>query len=204
MSHGRLVAIEGIDGAGTTTQAGRLAAALGERGYDTHQTREPSDGPIGLLLREMLGGAHEPVDSTTFGLLFAADRADHIQREVKPAMARGAVVISDRWYHSSLAYQGNQEERAWIRDLNRRALVPDVTVLLEIDPDVAERRRAIAGRPSELFDAGDLQRQIAAGYREVAGELSRHERIVVIDGAAPPDDVAAAVLEAVSAALGGR
>src|SRR5215510_4380033 len=117
---GRLIVLEGIDGAGTTTQAGKLVEALRREGRDAHLTREPSDGPIGRLLREILSGKHAPVDATTMALLFAADRADHLQREVEPALKRGAVVVSDRWYHSSLAYQGSEEDREWILTVNGR------------------------------------------------------------------------------------
>src|SRR5262249_48635759 len=106
-----LVVLEGLDGAGTTTQARRLGAALEAAGPPAGLTREPSDGPVGRLLREMLTGGHAlpggaAISQATFSLLFAADRLDHLQREVEPALARGAVVVSDRWYHSSLAYQG--------------------------------------------------------------------------------------------------
>src|SRR5262249_58217852 len=93
-----LVVLEGLDGAGTTTQTSRLIEHLRARGRDAHATREPSDGPIGRLLRAFLAGAHGPVDATTMALLFAADRADHLAREVEPALARGAIVVSDRWY----------------------------------------------------------------------------------------------------------
>lgn len=187
---GVLIVIEGIDGAGTTTQARRLVTALEADGIPAHLTREPSDGPVGRLLREVLAGEHAPVDATTLGLLFAADRADHIQREVEPALEAGKVVVSDRWYHSSLAYQGTGEERDWIRELNRRARVPDLTLLIEIDPEVAARRRARAGRSEELFDRLETQREVAAGYRAVAEELAGAERIERVDGDRPEEEVA--------------
>jgi len=191
----KLIVLEGIDGAGTTTQALRLEAALRADGRDVHRTREPSDGPIGRLLREMLAGKHAPVDATTLSLLFAADRADHLGREVEPALARGTVVISDRWYHSSLAYQGAGEERAWIRTLNARARHPDLTLLLDIDAEVGARRRSDAGRPDELFDELELQRRVAANYREVAAELSAAgERVEILDGRRDVDAVARDVL----------
>ncbi len=189
-----LIVIEGIDGAGTTTQAERLAATLRGRGTACHLTREPSDGPIGKLLRQMLAGAHAPVHATTLSLLFAADRADHLSREVEPALGRGEVVISDRWYHSSLAYQGTGEERAWILELNRRARRPDLTVLLQVSPEEAAHRRARDRRPEELFDAIETQRQVAAGYLAVVHMLGRQERIEIVDGELPPDQVAASVL----------
>src|ERR1043166_5184318 len=114
----RLIVLEGIDGAGTTTQSRRLALHLRNHGRTAHWTREPSDGPIGRLIREMLTGHHAlptgSISQSHFGLLFAADRLDHCQREVEPQLAAGAIVVSDRWYHSSLAYQGPGAERDWI------------------------------------------------------------------------------------------
>jgi len=187
--------IEGIDGAGTTTQTRRLTEALQKRGIQTHQTREPTDGPIGKLLRQILSGEHAPTDATTLGLLFAADRADHLQREIRPALAAGKVVISDRYYHSSLAYQGSEEERGWIATLNQRALVPSCTFLLEVDPDVAAQRRADDDREEELFDKLETQRNVAEGYRQVVLDRGDAEHIECIDGHLPLDDISALLLE---------
>ena len=191
---GVLIAIEGIDGAGTTTQAQRLVEALERGGTAAHLTREPSTGPVGRLLREILAGSHAPTDAATLSLLFAADRADHLQREVEPALAAGNVVVSDRWYHSSLAYQGTGEDRRWIRELNRRARVPYLTVLLDVPGAVAAERRRAAGRSEELFDDRALQERVAAGYRDVVAWLSGEEPIEVLDGARPADDIAADLL----------
>ncbi|MCP4446181.1 MAG: dTMP kinase [Myxococcales bacterium] len=174
--------IEGIDGAGTTTQTQRLAEALEDRGTPTHRTREPSDGPIGKLLRQILAGEHAPTDATTLGLLFAADRADHLQREIEPALAAGKVVLSDRYYHSSLAYQGSEEDRSWIAVLNQRANVPDCTFFLEVDPKVAAQRRDDDDRDEELFDKMETQLRVAEGYRQVVDERESSERIERIDG----------------------
>ena len=206
MSPGRglLIVLEGIDGAGTTTQTRRLTAALEASGVAVHPTREPSDGPVGRLLREIQTGAHAPVDQTTLSLLYAADRADHQQREVEPALARGAVVISDRWYHSSMAYQGTGEELRWIVELNRRARKPDLTVFLEIAPEEAARRRAEDQRQEEIFDALAIQQRVAAGYRAVIEMLRETERIEVVDGARPvaqvSADIAALALQALQQA----
>jgi dTMP kinase len=193
VNNGKLLVLEGIDGAGTTTQASRVVEELARAGTDVHLTREPSGGPIGRLLREMLAGKHSPVDATTLSLLFAADRADHLHREVEPAIARGALVVSDRWYHSSLAYQGAGEERGWIRMLNARARKPDLTILLDVPADVAAARRAAASRPEELFDELAMQRRVALNYRDLARTME--ERIVVLDGTKSLDEVAAQVLQ---------
>jgi dTMP kinase len=197
----RLIVLEGLDGAGTTTQVARLAATLAARGRPVHATREPSDGPIGRLLRAFLAGAHGALDPTTMALLFAADRADHLAREVEPALAGGAVVISDRWYHSSLAYQGVGEGRDWVRLLNARARRPDLTLLLEIPPELGAARRAAAGRAEDLYEPIAMQRRVAEGYREVVRELAGSERIVVLDGARDVEAVAADIAAAVEDVL---
>ena len=193
--------LEGLDGAGTTTQARRLAEALAARGRTAHVTREPSDGPIGRLIREMLTGGHAipgaSIDQATFGLLFAADRMDHVQREVDPALAAGTVVISDRWYHSSLAYQGTGAERDWIRVLNARARKPDLTIFLRVRAAVAAERRVAAGRAQELFEDLPMQERVAAGYDEVLAALAAEgEPIAVLDGERPLEDVTAAIVAA--------
>ncbi len=186
--------VEGIDGAGTTTQAKRLCVALQAQEVACHLTREPSDGPIGRLLREILAGKHQPNDATSLGLLFAADRADHLQREVLPALSAGKVVISDRYYHSSLAYQGSDEDRGWIATLNQRALVPDCTFFLKVDPEVAAKRRSDDDRSEEIFDKLETQRRVAAGYLAVVADRGSAERIEVIDGQLPMDEISARML----------
>ena len=190
----RLIVLEGLDGAGTTTQARRLVEQLRALGRKAHLTREPSDGPIGRLIRELLTGQHAipgaAIRQSTFGLLFAADRLDHLQREVEPQLAAGAMVVSDRWYHSSLAYQGTGADRDWITQLNARARPPDLTIFLQVRPEVAAQRRVAAGRVQELFDDLQMQQDVEAGYRATIAELTAQgERIEVIDGELPPDAV---------------
>jgi dTMP kinase len=190
----RLIVLEGLDGAGTTTQARRLVDHLRAAGRAAHLTREPSDGPIGRLIREMLTGHHaiagQRIAQATFGLLFAADRLDHAQREVEPQLAAGAIVVSDRWYHSSLAYQGTGAERDWITQLNSRARRPDLTIFLAVRPEVAAERRVAAGRVQELFEDLQMQHEVDAGYRATIAELqAQGERIETIDGEQTPDQV---------------
>jgi dTMP kinase len=198
----RLIVIEGLDGAGTTTQVKRLVDHVRAKGGKAHATREPSDGPVGRLIREMLTGGHaiagETLSQGTFGLLFAADRLDHLQREVEPKLAAGELVVSDRWYHSSLAYQGTGADRDWIATLNSRARKPDLTIFLEVRPEVAAHRRAAAGRVQELFEDLRMQEDVAAGYKATIAELTAQgERIETIDGEAPPDQVFAAIVKLV-------
>lgn len=205
---GLFMVIEGIDGAGTTTQAERYAAHLRARGRAVHVTREPSSGPVGSLIRLVL--THRvplPAASSshTMALLFAADRLDHVAHEVASALEQGAVVISDRYDLSSLAYQSasgaaSPAERAaltsWIRELNRFARRPDVTVVINVSPGVAANRRRARGGGRELFDDEALQRELAAAYRR-AEDLVPGDRVVHIDGDAALDDVTASIASAV-------
>src|SRR3954468_18281555 len=195
----RLIVLEGLDGAGTTTQAKRLVEHLTSKGGKAHLTREPRDGPIGQLIRQMVTGQHaipgQSIAQSTFGLLFAADRLDHLQREVDVQLAAGATVVSDRWYHSSLAYQGTGADRDWITLLNARARKPDLTIFLQVRPEVAAKRRAAAGRVQELFEDMRMQEEVAAGYKATISELmAQGERIETIDGEASPDAVFGAIV----------
>jgi dTMP kinase len=199
---GRLIVIEGLDGAGTTTQTKRLVEHLNGNGRKAHATREPSDGPVGRLIREMLTGNHaiegQKLSQGTFGLLFAADRLDHMQREVDPKIAEGTIVISDRWYHSSLAYQGTGADRDWITMLNSRARKPELTIFLQVRPEVAAKRRAAARRKEELFEDLRMQQEVDAGYKATIAELkAQGERIEILDGEQSEDDVFAAILRLV-------
>jgi dTMP kinase len=215
---GQLIVLEGVDGAGTTTQTERLRAAIAARHAaqhgagpaPVHATREPSGGPIGALLRQALTGRWVTPDPagarapgwSTLALLFAADRLDHLEVEVTPRLAAGVTVVSDRYYHSSVAYQSlsagpGPHAIPWIRELNRHARQPDLTLVLDVPDDVAAQRRAARGG-RELFDDAALQSRLAEFY----ARLEQHfpgERIVHVRGDASPDAVASDVLAAVDA-----
>lgn len=202
---GVFVVFEGIDGAGTTTQSERYSAHLRGKRRIVHVTHEPSGGPVGSLIRLIL--THRLTFPTTrhaetMALLFAADRLDHAEAEVAPHLRDGTVVVSDRYDLSSLAYQsattdGDAAEMvAWIRALNRYALRPDVTVVLDVSAEVAAARVRNRGGARELFDDHDLQTRLARAYRE-ADALVPGDRVVHVDGNASPekvhDDVVAAL-----------
>jgi dTMP kinase len=194
-TRGRLIVLEGIDGAGTTTQTELLAAHLRGRGRRALATREPSDGPVGRLLREMLLGQHrtasgEPVAGATMALLFAADRVDHLQREIEPALAAGGDVVTDRYLLSSLAYQAEESNRGWVATLARGVRPADLTILIDLPLEVAAARRRQAGRPVERYDADSYLARVAANYRALAATTPG---VVVIDGRPPADEVARAI-----------
>jgi dTMP kinase len=197
---GRFIVLEGIDGSGTTTQLERAVAYLGTLGHRAEATREPSAGPVGRLLRDaLLGRLHTPdgarMDGRTMALLFAADRIDHLQREIEPQLAAGTTVVSDRYLLSSLAYQVEEADRAWVAGLSRGIRTPDLTLLLDLPIEVAARRREAAGRPVERYDADSYLDKVAANYRELArGQPS----VVVLDGAGTKEEVTTGVCRAIA------
>lgn len=214
MIEGLFIALEGIDGAGTTTQARLLHDALRAQGLPVHVTREPSDGPIGMLIRQVLTGRlvvpgfHGPraPDSATMALLFAADRLDHVDAEILPNIRDGVTVISDRYDHSSVAYQsltagGGDDTIAWVREINRQARRPDLTIVLDVTPEAAYARRAERARARELYEDDDLQSRLAHFYLTIE-RVFPGDRIVHIDGLQPIDVVAAQVLSAVRSLRG--
>lgn len=166
MGRGYLLALEGIDGSGTTTQAGLVAAHFAKAGREVLRTAEPSGGPVGRFIRSALADA-TLVSDDTLALLFAADRLDHLEREIEPALARGALVLTDRYLLSSLAYQSSYLPLPWVTELNARARRPDASVLLRVGAEVALSRRQSRGGPEERFDALARQRQIATAYDTV-------------------------------------
>jgi len=195
-----LIVFEGIDGAGTTTQAELLVEALRGAEKNPVHTHEPSDGPIGTMIRQMLSrrivlperdGVSESITRETLALLFAADRMDHVAATISPALDAGNAVVSDRYFHSSLVYQGDVEEGtdgseqvdyAWVWSLNSRALIPDITFFLEID--VATSMKRISGRHShDFYETHDKLKRLVRRYDEVMDVLADFgQHIVRIDG----------------------
>ena len=196
---GRFIVLEGIDGSGTTTQAARLAASLRELGHAVVSTREPSDGPIGVLVRQALTRRLVGLSDRALALLFAADRLDHLASVVEPALAAGKVVVSDRYVLSSLAYQGMRLPLAWVEALNAAARPADLTLFLEVDPRTAARRRHGRGGSEELFDADEVQRAVARAYGRVARKHARAQRVVRVNGRGAADEVAGEILRRVRA-----
>jgi len=198
---GRFVVLEGIDGSGTTTQAARLAASLRAAGHAVVSTREPSDGPLGVVLRQALTRRLVGLSDQALALLFAADRLDHLASVVEPALAEGKVVVSDRYVLSSLAYQGMRLPLSWVETLNAAARPADLTLYLEVDPRTAARRRQGRGGAAELFDADEVQRAVARSYGRVVRKHARAQRVVRVDGRAAPDEVAREILSRVRTVL---
>jgi len=197
--------VEGLDGAGTTTQARLLGDRLRAAGRAAHVTSEPSGGPVGALVRQVLtrrvaGAGAGPFDPAALALLFAADRIDHHAVEIAPKLARGVDVVSDRYTLSSLAYQGLAVgDLAWVEAVNGRAPAADLTVFLRARPRVALRRRRAASLDREIFEVAAFQRRVAKAYeRGIARLRAAGERVAEVDGEASVEAVADAVWDAVS------
>ncbi|WP_449281150.1 dTMP kinase [Leucobacter sp.] len=199
---GLFITFEGGDGAGKSTQAELLGAWLEERGCEVVRTREPGGTRLGAEVRQLLlhgGEAIGDVDPRAEALLYAADRAQHVAKVVRPALERGAVVVQDRYIDSSLAYQGAGRvlDLAEVRRISEWAvegLWPDLTVLLDLDPDTAAaRRRARGGTADRLeAEAGGFHAAVRAGFLELA--QADPDRYLVLDAAQPADVLHAAIL----------
>lgn len=195
--------MEGTDGSGTTTQGNLLAAQLQRRGWTVVRTSEPSDGDIGKLLRQVLQSrADRPLAPEIVALLFAADRIDHCQREIGPALARGEAVVCDRYLGSSLAFQvtdgAGAFDATWIRQINRDVLEPDLSILVDVPIETAMARIERRGKPLERFEVGPVLTEVRARYHEAFAQGAVGlGRTALIDGARPAEAVFAEVLACV-------
>ncbi|MDO8475335.1 MAG: dTMP kinase [Candidatus Rokubacteria bacterium] len=201
---GLLITVEGVEGSGKTTHCKRLGQWLSARGLEVVLTSEPDGTPLGSAMRGLFetdGVAPTPLTQT---FLFMAARQQHVAQVIRPALARGAVVVSDRYADATLAYQGfgGGMELETIRDLNALAtggVMPDLTILLDLDP--AEGIRRISDRPLDAFEKMDpaFHRRVREGYLEIA--RAEKNRVVVLSAAQPNDALHAAVVRAVEGLL---
>jgi dTMP kinase len=191
---GVFICIEGLDGSGKTTQAQLLTEGLSKK-YSAVYTAEPSQGKIGTFIRDccLYEGVRLPTEAEA--LLFAADRIEHTQNEVAPALAEGKIVICDRYVYSSLAYQGSAGlSLAWIKTINARALQPDFSIFIDVSPErVLERLQ----RKKSVMETLEIQRKV----REVYLEFVEKGELIRIDGDKPQDAVADALYSKVLSLL---
>jgi len=189
---GTFIVIEGLDGSGKTTQAKLLTAKL-SRSHNAVYTSEPSRGKIGTFIRNSCLYGEKRLSSATEALLFAADRVDHVEKEIKPALAEGKLVVCDRYVYSSLAYQGSAGLSVeWIKEINRYALKPDLAVFIDVTPEKVLQRLK---RRKSVMENLETQRKVREIYQKsvAKGELVR------INGDNPlekvGEDLAAVVLK---------
>jgi dTMP kinase len=203
MDRGRLITIEGIDGAGKSTLAAALLDALKARGLDVMLLREPGGVPAAERIRELVIDPDLHVTARTEALLYAAARAQLVEEAIEPLLREGTWLLLDRFIDSSLAYQGGGRELGIdsVRSINEfaiRTARPDRTLLLTVDADLGRSRsRSRARRPDRLErEQDDFFDRTAAAYLELASEDP--DRIRRIDATRPADEVLAAALEALA------
>lgn len=192
---GNFIVLEGIDGSGLTTQAAQAAHCLEEvNRCRVLLTKEPSDGPIGLLIRQALSKRLQGLGAEELALLFAADRLDHLAHQITPALAQGSDVICDRYVWSSLAYQGQDLSREWLESINEKAIVPDLTVFLRVEPEISLDRIEKSRLKTELFEQENTLRRVLGKFDELADRARRRgEKVAVIDGSQPTEIVASSI-----------
>ena len=194
--------LEGGDGAGKSTQAALLEEWLRARGETVLRTREPGGSDLGLELRDIILHRRGHIAPRAEALLYAADRAHHIAEVVRPALARGEVVVQDRYLDSSVAYQGAGRtlDSGEVRNLSLWAaegLLPDLTILLDLDEAEGRRRMEATRTRYDRLEAeeAEFHQRVREAYLELAA--AEPERFLVIDAHRPADELAAAIRERV-------
>jgi dTMP kinase len=207
MAPGTLITLEGIDGAGKSTLAEGLLAALTARGLPVELLREPGGVPTAEAIRDLIRDPGRHIDPRAEALLFAAARAQLVSERLLPLLQQGTVVLLDRFVDSSLVYQGlgrdlGVDEIRTINGLATQGVIADLTLLLELDAGAARERSQARAGESDRMEREDTEffERIASGYRGLAA--AEPGRIRVIDAALPPDEVLAAALAAIGELIG--
>lgn len=197
---GKLIALEGIDGCGKTTLAQSLGAALERAGYSVLVTKQPGGTEFGKRVRTLIDETGGKIYPLAQFMLFAADRVEHIERVVKPALAAGTIVISDRLTDSSIAYQcyGYGVDREIVESVNRWTMggvEPDCTLYVRIDPALAAARVAQRGLAKTPFEkeGGAYTARVMRGFED---QCSRNSRCIPLDGSQSPESLLQAALQA--------
>ena len=173
------IVLEGIDGCGKSTHARLLADWLRGKGKDVLLSAEPTDGPIGKLVREVLSGKIE-LHPRTLALLFTADRMEHVL-QIRAAKEEGWFVVCERYYYSTVAYQSAQGvERDWLLGINKYALKPDLVIFLDVDPATGATRTSTG----EIFEKEDFLRKVLTEYK-------KFRKMTTVDSSRPQDVVQA-------------
>lgn len=169
---GFFLVLEGIDGSGTTTVGKMLESELRSKGIKVHYTFEPTYGPIGSLIKNILSkrvvmnsaNKNELFDQKSVALLFAADRLDHIKNEIEPLLNRGFVVICDRYKYSSYAYQTVFVSKEWVEIINTFAMDPDLLFFLDVDIKEGLKRVGLRGNIREIYERRDFLEKVRKNY----------------------------------------
>ncbi len=187
------ISLEGIDKSGKSTQISLLVDYLKQKGYEVVQTCEPGGTRLGEKIeRILLEPSTKEISGISELFLYLADRAEHVEKIIKPALEKGKIVISDRFADATIAYQGHGRKLdiPWIKELNKRVthgLSPDITFLLDISPDLAQKRSGSEGKDRIENEKTSFHQKVRQGYLKLA---KRHpERIKVINGEGSVEEI---------------
>lgn len=181
------IALEGIDGSGKSTQTKLLSQQLTSQGHKVYATFEPTDSPIGSLIRNILKG-NAKADHRIIAGLFVADRLDHLLNEVNGIVKKleeGYTVITDRYCFSSYAYQGTHMNMDWVIQANSMSaeiLRPDINIFIDVDPEVSMQRLHSNRDNIELFETLENLKEVRAKYFEAFEKLKSEENVFIVDG----------------------
>jgi len=194
MKRGWFLAFEGIDGSGKSTQIQMLNDRLEKAGHRVYQTCEPSGGPIGSQLRQILTGRMK-ADSRVIAALFAADRLDHLLNDINGIAAKteeGVTVLTDRYYFSSYAYHSVDVPMDWVIAANaesRKVMKPDLNIFIDVDADTAMERITRNRFHQELFEKKSLLEKIRTNYLKAFELFKDSERVLMVDGKKSPEEI---------------
>lgn len=203
MNQGKLIAFEGIDGCGKSTQARLLIERLKEEKIPCYATMEPTDAPVGALIRQIMKGRVQ-ADPKVIAALFVADRLDHLLNDVDGIARKtreGITVVTDRYYFSSYAYQSVDMSMDWVIRANEPSshiLRPAATVFIDTDPDTAMERIARNRFHRELFEEKSRLVQVREKYLEAFEKLKETENVIIVDGNKGEQEIARDIWEKVS------
>jgi len=194
MKKNLFIAFEGIDGSGKSTQVKLLSESLEKAGHKIYTTFEPTDSPIGRIIRDIFNHRLE-ADHRTIAGLFVADRLDHLlnkQNGILRKIEEGYTVITDRYYFSSYAYHGAHMSLDWVIEANSLSadlLRPDINIFIDISPEISLNRIAKSRHSMELFETLDNLRQVKDKYYEAIEKLKDQERVFITDGNREPEAI---------------
>ena len=200
MNKNLFIALEGIDGSGKSTQMKLLTKKLEEAGHKVYVTFEPTNGPIGTMIRTILKG-DTPTDDRIIAGLFVADRLDHLlnkENGILKKMDEGYTVICDRYCFSSYAYQGTHMSMDWVIAANAMSasiLKPDVNVFIDIDPEVSMQRIATNRHTVEIYENLENQKKVKEKFFEAFDRMKDQENIFIVEGNRKPELIADDIFE---------
>lgn len=195
MGRGRFIVFEGIDGSGKTTQMKLFSQRLKADGMSCCETREPTDGPVGALVNQILK-KRLAADEAVTAALFAGDRLDHLLNQyngICSKVEQGIHVVSDRYYLSSYAYNGSKVPLDWVMKLNEQAariLRPDAHIFVDVLPELAVRRILDNRFETELYETTENLRMVREQFFQVFELVKNEENIIVVDGSGTPEEIA--------------